>query len=459
VTRPTSQAAAPVYLFLCLVLGGSAQGAFANMILQLLGLGLLAWAVIAPKTSGPSALERQLLALILLSLTLVAIQLVPLPPSVWTHLGGRETVAAGYSLLGVDLPWLPISLAPYDSIATVLTVIPPLALLATILRIGARPLWLIGALLSALVAGILVGVLQVSSVGPSGSPWYFYPETNVGVATGFFANADHMATLLVSSIPFLGALLGSARTTRAGLPHYSGVVAVVVAVVIVVGLGIVLNGSLAGYGLALPVTFMSLLLAVRPRSRARIWIGVGAAALVAGGVAGLLLMPIGGSALRADANSSVQPRREILSTSLSATQALMPLGSGLGTFARVYAVYENHDRLDPTVSVNHAHDDYVELALEMGVPGVLLMIVFLIWWARAALRTWRIADSGPFARAAVIASAAILVHSMADFPMRTAAISCTFAMCIALLVRWRPSASAPATEQSELRPSRHVVIG
>jgi O-antigen ligase len=454
-----SQAAAPVYLFLCLVLGGSTQGVFANMILQLLGLGLLAWAVIAPKTSAPSALERQLYVLILLALALAAIQLVPLPPSVWPHLGGRETFAAGYRLLGLPLPWLPISLAPYDSIATLLTIIPPLALLTTVVRIGARPLWLIAALLSGVVAGILVGVLQVSSIGPSGSPWYFYAETNVGVATGFFANADHMATLLVVSIPFLGALLGSARNARAGLPHYSGVVAVVVAVTIVVALGIVLNGSLAGYGLALPVTLMSVLLAIRPRSRAQIWVAIGGAALIAAGIAGLLLMPIGGSLIQDHAGRSVAPRREILSTSLVATGAFMPLGSGLGTFARIYAVYEDHDRLDPTTSVNHAHDDYVELALETGIPGVLLIILFLLWWARAAFRTWRIADSGPFARAAVIASAAILAHSLVDFPLRTAAISSTFAMCIALLVRWRPSASAPATEQSELRPARHVVIG
>ncbi|MBV9527162.1 O-antigen ligase family protein [Sphingomonas sp.] len=454
-----SQTAAPIYLFLCLILGGSAQGMFANMVLQLLGLGLVAWAVIAPKTSAPSRAERQLLALILLALALVALQLVPLPPSIWPHLGGRERFAVGYLLLGVPVPWLPISLAPYDSLATLLAVIPPLALLFTVLRIGARPLWLIAALLAGLVSGILVGVLQVSSIGPAGSPWYFYPETNVGVATGFFANADHMATLLVISIPFLGALLGSVRTARAGLPHYSGVIAVVAAVAAVVALGIVLNGSLAGYGLALPVALMSILLALRPRSRARIWVAIGTVALIACGIAALVLMPIGDNLMRDHESRSVAPRREILATSAAAGRAFMPLGSGLGTFPRVYALYEDHDRLDPTTSVNHAHDDYIELALETGVPGVLLMALFLLWWAGTAMRTWMVTDSGPFARAAVIASAAILVHSLVDFPLRTAAIGSAFAMCIALLVRWRPSATRAPAEQSELRPARHVVIG
>lgn len=448
------QVAAPIYLFLCLVLGGSVQGVFANMFLQLIGLGLLAWTAIARRTEPPSALERGLNLLILLALGLVAIQLVPLPPSVWTHLGGRTALAADYVTLGIPVPWLPISLAPYDSLATLLTVIPPLALLMLILRAGPRPLWLAAALLAGVIAGILLGVLQVSSPSEGGSPWYLYAETNIGVATGFFANANHMATLLIVSIPFLAAVLASARGRS--VQRYSGIVALVVAAAVVVIVGIALNGSLAGYGLAVPVVLASLLLLLPPRSPVRIWVGLGALALLGAALAGLMLMPIGSSAIRSEATTSVQSRQEILATSLNATRAFMPLGSGLGTFPRVYALYEDHERLDPTTAVNHAHDDYVELALETGILGMLLITLFLIWWARAALRTWRAGDSGPFARAAAIASAAILVHSIVDFPLRTAAISSCFAMSIALLVRWRGAPKAP--NASELRPTRHVVI-
>ena len=38
------QLVAPLYLFLCLILGGSAQGIWGNMVLQLLGLAIIAWA-------------------------------------------------------------------------------------------------------------------------------------------------------------------------------------------------------------------------------------------------------------------------------------------------------------------------------------------------------------------------------------------------------------------------------
>jgi hypothetical protein len=105
--------------------------------------------------------------------------------------------------------------------------------------------------------------------------------------------------------------------------------------------------------------------------------------------------------------------------------------------------------------VIHAHNDYAELALETGVPGILLIIAFLAWWARAAWHAWRYSDRGPYARAASIASAAILVHSIVDFPLRTAAIAAVFAMCLALLAERRVQA---VRATGDLRPTRHLVL-
>jgi O-antigen ligase len=121
----------------------------------------------------------------------------------------------------------------------------------------------------------------------------------------------------------------------------------------------------------------------------------------------------------------------------------------------VYHLYESRDHISNTY-VNHAHDDYIEITLELGVAGVLLIIAFLIWWVAAVWRAWSNADAGIYARAASIASAAVLVHSLVDFPLRTAAISAAFAMCLALLVeRHRAPAAA---EKSDLWPTRHVVL-
>jgi O-antigen ligase len=130
----------------------------------------------------------------------------------------------------------------------------------------------------------------------------------------------------------------------------------------------------------------------------------------------------------------------------------MPFGSGLGSFRNVYRLYERPEQVTSEYVV-HAHNDYAELVLELGLAGIVLMILFLAWWTMGVWRAWRSVEVGPFARAAAIASAAVLIHSVADFPLRTAAISACFAMCLALLA---DSRAAPPKEETQLRRRRHV---
>jgi O-antigen ligase len=365
-------------------------------------------------------------------------------------------VADGYAVLGIAPPWLPLSLAPYETLSTVLALIPALGMLAASVRFGCRPHWLVAALVTGTLAGVLLGAMQVSSPDPASSPWYLYEDTNLGVATGFFANANHMADLLVITLPFLAALLASVRRDGTNVQRYSAVVALVAGAALIIAVGIALNGSLAGYGLAAPVLVASAAIVAPDRNRSIRWLAPAAGILLIGAVGWLATTPLSGSAaLRANAATSVQSRQEIAAVSAKAARDFMPLGSGVGTFQRIYAVYEDHDRLDTTTYVNHAHNDYLEIVLETGVPGLAVLVLFLLWWGRATWRVWRPGDVDPYARAGAIASAAILVHSLVDFPLRTAAIGSCFALCLALLVRQR---IAPATGKSDLWSTRHVVV-
>ena len=449
-------AVAPVYLFLCLLLGGSGQGVWANMVLQLIGLGLICWSAIAKPRGAVGRDQLQLFCIALLALGVCTLDLVPLPPGVWQQLGARTNIAEGYRILGESPPWLPISLTPYRSLASLLSAIPALAILAATLRLGCRPWMLAAALLAGTFGGILLGALQVTSANPETSPWYLYPETNVGLATGFFANANHMADLLVVTLPFLAAIFARAGERRNEGQSYSAVVLLVAGATLVIAVGIALNGSLAGYGLALPVLIGSALIAFPGTRRQVRWLAPIAAILLIGAVGWLSTTPLSSSSnLRASTETSVQSRQAILQTSLKATAAFMPFGSGLGSFRSVYALYEDHDRLDPTTFVNHAHNDYVEVALELGLPGVLVVFLFLLWWARTAWAKWQPRNRDPYEAAATIASAAILLHSVVDFPLRTAALSACFAMCLGILVRSRP---VPKPDKSQLWPTRHIVI-
>lgn len=441
---------APIYLLACLVLGGSAQGVWHNLLLQLTGIAIIAWAA----TSGDEPLPRPartLLLLLLAGLAVVVAQLIPVPPSFWAS-GLRARIAAGYASLGQPVPWLPISLTPYAGADSLLGIIPGLALLYAIVRLGAfRASWLAAALLAGTMAGILLGALQVAAPG-SASPWYLYRDTNRGVAVGFFANANDMADLLVIALPFIAALAGGGRSRN--IQRYSSLLAVLAGGALVLVVGIALNGSLAGYALALPAIAGSILIIAPPKRSLRLPLAILGALLLVVAIGVVGATEIGSSRVGQDASSSVQSRQTILVTTARAIADTMPLGSGLGSFRQLYPLYESADRVTPEYVI-HAHNDYAELTLELGSAGVALILAFLAWWAAAAIAAWRTGAGGPYARAASIASAVVLVHSLVDFPLRTAAISAAFAMCLGLLISRR---LAQRQDPTDLRPARHLVV-
>ena len=446
-------AIAPVYLFLCLMLGGSAQGIWQNMVLQLLGVAIIAWAAWPGSGQKISPPARPLFVIAIVAIVWVAMQMVRLPPSAWSDLGGRNLIVEGYRILGVPPPWLPLSVTPYRSLDSLLGLIPPLAIYVAIVSLGSfRPMWLTAALLLGAIGGVILGALQVSGSGNiANSPWYLYPEASYGLATGFFANANHMANLLVCTLPFLAAMLASGRE-RLGQWSTALTVAAGAAAILMIA-GVVLSRSLAVGALMAPVLAACAVILFPRCSTWRTWGAIAVLGfLVAIAALATASVPIG--EFGTDAQSSVESRREMLVTSGRAVRDFFPFGSGLGSFRSVYQLYEDPSRVNGTY-VPHAHNDYVELALETGLPGGLLIIAFLAWWGRAALRAWRYEDAGAFARAASLASGAILLHTVVDFPLRTAAIGALFAMCLSLLVQ-RPRATARV--RPDWRPARHVVI-
>ena len=441
-------ATGPAYLFSCLILGGSAQGIWQNMLLQLAGIAIIAWAALEKRDEPLTRAARQLGLIACLAIAVVGLQMIPLPSALWPYVGPRYELANAFTLLGSKIPAQPLSVTPGAGLDSLLGIIPPIAVACAVLQLKAyRPDWLAIALIAGTVVGIALGAVQVASSGSGQSSWYLYEDTNVGRGVGFFANANHMAILLVITIPFLAALAASQR--RAGLQRYTAAATVAAGLAILVAAGIFLNRSLAGYGLGLAVLPFSALILLPAGSRVRHWsVAVGVLFMLAS-LAALEATPIGGAQLSQDANISIESREDILATTSRAAADFMPFGSGLGSFTSVYPLYENPQQVT-TMFVIHAHNDFVEVALEL-----ILIVLFLAWWGAAVWRVWRTPEAGPFARAAAIASAAILIHSLVDFPLRTAAIASCFGMCLALLAGAR---RAPVADPAGLRSTRHVQI-
>ncbi len=437
------------FLLLCIAFGGSAQSPWTNLALQLAGVCLVAYALI-----GVGALEQgkrafAINALLVCGLVVILLQLIPLPAAIWTRLPGRSAISAGLGQLGFANGGMSISLMPYSSLLTLFAALPAIGVFAATERLRVSPRAVAAATVLGMIASVFVGALQVAG-GPTSSA-YFYPIHNPG-AVGFFANGNHMATLLLASIPMTVALVVTAKTNRrlTSTTRYG----IGVAILLLVLVGIVLNGSRAAFGLALPVLAASVsLFPSAARWRTAILSLSGLA--LAGGVALVLASPLTTSQA-ATPNAAADSRTAIWATTTRAIGDSFPVGTGLGTFQRIYYTYEDPQKVG-TSYVNHAHNDYLELILELGAAGILLILAFLGWWLVVAAKIWKSTYSSPFARAATITTAAILAHSAVDFPLRTAAISSIFAASIALMASYTRLGAAPKT--GEHRPTRHVTLG
>lgn len=443
----------PFYLVLCLLLGGaSAAGYWANTALQLLALPIIVWAAAAKPAQPLSRPARQLVMLMLLMLLVIALQLVPLPPSIWTALPGREPVVRGFQLIGAPLPWLPLSLDSYGTLSSALWLLPSIAVLLGIVRLGSfRASWIAWVLAGVTIVSIAVGALQI--VGGLDSPWYFYEITNFGATTGFFANANHLATLMVVTIPFLAALYLAATAKGRSVQKSSGLFVVLAGTLAVIAVGIVINTSLAGIGLSVPVLAASLLMILGRRRKLPAWTAALVALLMLGSVATVFSAPFANNLTTQGEKSKESSRHTSFSKSLAAAADFMPLGSGIGTFQQVYRMREDPAAVD-RFYMNHVHGDYIELALETGIPGLIVLALFLLWWGSRCLLIWRAEEPDYFARAATIASAAILAHSIVDYPLRTAAIGAVFAMCCGLMAD--PRAQTRRREDSSSKRARHL---
>ena len=448
-------AVVPAYLALCLVLGGASGGGhWANMVLQLIAIPVILWSIAAHRNTPMSSSARQLMVLLILAVGVVIVQLIPLPPGIWSSLAGRERIADGFEMLGRPLPWLPLSLAPVNTIASALWALPAVAIFLGMVRLGGfKATWLVWVLIAATAIGILIGALQLS--GGTNSPLYFYAITNRGTATGFFANTNNMGELMVVAIPFLGAIYLSALQRGGSVQKRSGLLTVVIGSLVVLAAGIAVNRSLAGIGLALPTVAATALMIAFKRRRLPIWSAGLVGLLMVGSVALVLSSPFENNLTSDQARGSSTSRYTSFSTTIEAAGDHFPLGSGIGTFAEIYRQYEDPAKVD-RFYMNHAHNDFLEILLETGILGLVLLVLFLLWWAWRVAKIWRADEPDAFARAATIATAVTLAHCFVEFPLRTAAISAVFAMGCALMAEARPRVRKRRQDTAKSGGARHL---
>jgi O-antigen ligase len=425
------KALGPSWLWLCLLLGGASQGGMlANLFLQLGAAALIAvwiWRGIGPQLANE---ERVPVYLFAVAMLWIAIMFIPLPPFLWQIVPGRDLVAEGYQLLDMELPWLALALTPDRALRSLSALFAPFAAWYIARRLDLSDARRLVAGIAIIAAGsAALGLMQMST-GPD-SILRLYSPTNRDSPVGLFANTNHFSVFLACSLPLAAAWIATVKPQRKparnlviGLGIYVGLIA----------LALIVGRSLAGFA------FMILgLIAVTHILWGRFAGGrpktvVLAAVTVAALIAFAALGAIGSGAIGAKFEDVPNSRANITPVTLAAGTEMAPTGSGLGSFVQVYAMHQP-DRYTSTTWVNHAHNDYAEIYLELGIPGVLIVLAFLVWFAMQGIRIWRQNSDATMLipKAAWLSAAMLLLHSLVDYPLRTAALAALFASAIGLL--------------------------
>jgi O-antigen ligase len=342
-------------------------------------------------------------------------------------------------LLGESPSSAPWSLAPYQSLRGLWLFVAVagiffLAFRAARTSEGARRLGL-GLLLLGAASGFFgIGAFLAELRSASGL------ATEALRASGTFGNPNHYAAfqsmLLLSSLGVFLWLRAKAGTAPRGRRSNEGGLAGIAGLgIIVIALSLLLSLSRSGIASALAGALVFAALSRRAersasrgsahRSLAAIALAIGAVFLWIG------VEPLVGRFTGlADSWNEEATRVQVWRDSAPAVRDFWMTGSGLGSFRYVSGRYRT---FGGRIFYSWAHNDYLQLAIELGLPGVLLVSWLVLALVRASrrVRLELLPDPALSALHTGFASAlvAVALHSLTDFSLHLPA---NLALCAAL---------------------------
>jgi O-antigen ligase len=420
-TVPSYRLSPPLLLFLLLlgilwVAGGASHADVTGQVVTRTATWLILVLAILCGVRPMSRITGPVFWLLLATALLVLLQLVPLPPSLWAALPGREFLLS--ATLSQET-WRPWSLAPSTTINAASSLIVPVV---TLYLVSAMPqeerAWLPAIMLGAIFLSMLVGLLQFSGFIID-NPFINDSRGSVG---GTFANRNHFALFLA-----MGCLIAPVWAF-AGKQSARWRAPVALALMTLFALIILATGSRAGILTGLLALALGLALCWHDVHRALHgaprWVFPTLIAAIIGVIALFILVSIA-----ADRAESVRRAFEIdpgqdmrargLPTVLSIIVAHFPVGAGYGGFDPIFRLHEPFQLLKPTY-FNHAHNDFLEIVLDGGLPALLLLLVAIGWYGMASVSAWRGTERHsvlPKLGSAILF--VVFVASAFDYPVRT----------------------------------------
>ncbi|MDX1402646.1 MAG: O-antigen ligase family protein, partial [Kiloniellales bacterium] len=193
---------------------------------------------------------------------------------------------------------------------------------------------------------------------------------------------------------------------------------------------LLLSHSRAGFfssllGLAILFTALGFSKTIRPRT-------------VAASLIGFIFVLVGFLALSGEglnqrlvhAPIDLEGRTRIYELELEAIKSTPLLGTGYGTFEEVFRFYRNED---VQVNIDKAHNSYLEIVLELGIPGAALLILSVLIASVICLHGIRHRHrSTLFPAIGIAVSAQVAVHSLVDFSLQIPAVAITYSFLLGI---------------------------
>src|SRR5437667_56378 len=276
----------------------------------------------------------------------------------------------------------------------------------------------------------VVSFALVQSMSSSGKLYWLRTPRSGGWIYGPYVNHNHYAGLMemLAPVPLVFALSRYAHGPRRTM---AAIAAAIMASTIF------LSGSRGGM-VAFAVQMAALAgILVRRRKSKRLALVSGAFLVISVG----LLAWLGGgeltkrmASIRTEARAELSggTRLEITRDGLKMFTRKPVVGWGMGVFPDVYPEFRS---FYSDLFVNAAHDDYLQLLMEMGGLGFIVMLWFLVIVYRRAgkkIRKWVHDANGATSLAATLGITGILVHSLFDFNLQIPANAALFYVLCAI---------------------------
>ncbi|WP_397579768.1 O-antigen ligase family protein [Sphingorhabdus sp.] len=426
------------FISMLFTLGGSSRLDIPSLIaVRPIAVIFLAYGIYHLKRDDIFGFEWHL-AFMLVVFFLPFIQALPLPSTIWQSLSGRDLTDDVLSSAGLARRWQPISAAPNASWNALSALIAPAAILFSSILIGREGRFqLIAIFLIIGLINIVIGILQ--AIGSSENLFYFYQIRAGNFPSGLFANRNHYAVFLSTILPMLAVYFSSidllSRKPRLKIGVLFGFGITIIPLILV-------TGSRAGLLTALlGIMVTPFLYRVQPSSVAHTDRTYGkmltyiAAAL---GIATMFVLTLfaarAASLVRLfDDGGSTTSRASVWEVVMNITDQYGAFGSGVGSFAPIYQVNEPIN-LITFQYVPHAHNDFLEIALTTGWPGMVCMICFAAAYIFSAWCHFRadilVTREVLFGRLGVVIIGLLIIASIVDYPLRVPAMASLLVMAI-----------------------------